>query len=323
MYVDELPIKINLSDDFFDEEVRAGCTVSQQMKEVWAIELDLLSELLRVCGKYNIRISAVQGTLLGAVRHQGFIPWDDDIDMGMLREDYEKLCEVAPYEFKEPYFFQTEYTDHGSLRGHAQLRNSKTTAILVTEKKRYLQFNQGIFIDIFPYDYVINDKSKRIKEQKHIIRLKKLTYVIAYFTDQYYPVYRGIKGATFQILHIIFSFFFRSFNYDILFQKIEVCCKKHQDEKLSHVSFVEQLQKWDCAGRRPKSFFTDLTRIQFEFMQIPVARQYIKLVKRIYGENYMEPVQDKGTTHGEVQFDTRNTYLNYIQRCCDKIGDYS
>ena len=310
----ELPVKINLPDAFFREEVRWGYTVSQQMKEVWAVELDLLSELLRVCDKYGIQISAVQGTLLGAVRHRGFIPWDDDIDMGMLREDYEKLCEVAPAEFKEPYFFQTEYTDHGSLRGHAQLRNSKTTAILMTEKKRYLQFNQGIFIDIFPYDYVLDDKSKRIKEQKHIIRLKKLTYVIAYFTDQYYPVHQGIKGAAFQILHILFLIFFRNYNYDILFQKIEDCCKKHQNEGLSHVSFVEQIQKWDCVGRRPRSFFTDLRRIQFESIKIPAARQHIKLVKRIYGENYMQPPGDKGTTHGEVCFDTRNMYTDYIQR---------
>lgn len=313
MYRDRLPVKIKLPDAFFCEEIREGYTVSRQMKEVWAVELDLLSELLRVCKKYEIRISAVQGTLLGAVRHKGFIPWDDDIDMGMLREDYEKLCEVAPAEFQEPYFFQTEYTDHGSLRGHAQLRNSKTTAILMTEKNRYLKFNQGIFIDIFPYDDVVDDKSKRIKEQKRIIRLKKMIYVIAYFTDQYHPVHKGMKGAAFQAMHILFSIFFGKFHYDKLYRKMEDCCKKHQNEGWEYVSFLEQLQKWDCVGRRPKSFFTDLKRIRFESLRIPVARQSVKLVKRIYGENYKEPLQDRGTTHGAVQFDTRNSYVNYIQ----------
>lgn len=314
MYVDELPVKINLPDDFFDEEVRSGYTVSRQMKEVWAVELDLLSELLRVCSKHNIQISAMSGTLLGAVRHQGFIPWDDDIDMGMLREDYEKLCEVAPVEFQEPYFFQTEYTDHGSLRGHAQLRNSKTTAILMTEKERRLQFNQGIFIDIFPYDYVVDDKKKRLKEQKRIIRLKKITYTIAYFTDQYYPVHKGIKGAAFHVAHIIFLIFLRNYNYDLLFRKIEDCCKRHQDEELSYVSDLGPLQQWKIVGRRHKSFFTDLTWLQFESIQIPVAREYIKLVKKLYGKNYMQPRQDKGTTHGEIQFDTRDTYVNYIAK---------
>ena len=313
MYVDKLPIKMNLPDEFFCEEVKWGYTVSQQMKEIWAVELDLLSELLRICEKHNIQISAVSGTLLGAVRHQGFIPWDDDIDMGMLRKDYEKLCAVASDEFKEPYFFQTEYTDHGSLRGHAQLRNSETTAILMTEQKRYLKFNQGIFIDIFPFDDVADDETTRIKEQKHIIRLKKLTYTIAYFTDQYHPVYKGIKGGFFYIIHLFFSIFLKKFNYDILFQKIEDCCKKHQDEGLLYVSFLEQMQKWDCAGRRAKSFFTDLTWLPFESIQIPVAKQYDKLVEKLFGKNYMQPLQDMGTKHGAVQFDTKNTYLKYIQ----------
>lgn len=313
MHVDKLPIKIKLPDQFFHEEIRCGYTVSKQMKEVWAVELDLLSEVLRVCKKHGIGISAVQGTLLGAVRHKGFIPWDDDIDMGMLREDYEKLCEVAPSEFKAPYFFQTEYTDHGSLRGHAQLRNSETTAILMTEKQRFLQFNQGIFIDIFPFDYVVEDKAKRLKEQKHIIRLKKMIYIIAYFTDQYHPVHKGIKGMAFGVLHMIFSIFLGRFNYDKLYQKMEDCCKKHRHEQLEYVSFLEQLQKWDCVGKRPRSFFTDLKKIRFESIRIPVARQSVKLVKRIYGENYMEPLQDKRTTHGEVYFDTRNSYVNYIR----------
>ena len=181
----------------------------------------------------------------------------------------------------------------------------------------------------------MEDKAKRLKEQKHIIRLKKMIYIIAYFTDQYHPVHKGIKGMAFGVLHMIFSIFLGRFNYDKLYQKMEDCCKKHRHEQLEyvsflenvfesslvpvpffsalHVSFLEQLQKWDCVGKRPRSFFTDLKKIRFESIRIPVARQSVKLVKRIYGENYMEPLQDKRTTHGEVYFDTRNSYVNYIR----------
>ena len=116
-------LNIVLPDGFLNEEVRCGYTVTKQMKEVWAVELDMLEKLLSVCKKHDIKIFASGGTMLGAVRHQGFIPWDDDIDMMMFRDDYEKLCKVAQEEFEYPYFFQTEYTDVGSLRGHAQLRN--------------------------------------------------------------------------------------------------------------------------------------------------------------------------------------------------------
>ena len=105
-------LKISLPEGFLDEEVRDGYKVSHEMKKVWAVELDLLAEFQRVCKKHNIKYIASGGTMLGAVRHKGFIPWDDDIDLMMLREEYEKLCIVAPSEFKHPYYFQTDRTDN-------------------------------------------------------------------------------------------------------------------------------------------------------------------------------------------------------------------
>ncbi|WP_289388996.1 LicD family protein, partial [uncultured Duncaniella sp.] len=112
---------INLS-----EEIRNGYTVSTLSKRVWQIQLDMLGVLLKVCKKYNLKIWAEGGTLIGAIRHKGFIPWDDDIDMIMLRDDYTRLVEVAPIEFKYPYFFQAAETEKNYIRGHAQLRKSDT-----------------------------------------------------------------------------------------------------------------------------------------------------------------------------------------------------
>ena len=166
-------LKIQLPDGFLDEEVRCGYTVTRQRKEVWAVELDLMQEFKRVCNKYNLRYCADGGTLLGAIRHHGFIPWDDDLDIAMLRNDFEKLNEVGPTEFKKPYFWQTEETDRGSARGHAQLRNSDTAGIIKTEyeRQRNNNFNQGIFIDIFPFDTVIDDKEKLAKQDLKRIEL--------------------------------------------------------------------------------------------------------------------------------------------------------
>ena len=138
-----------LSESFFREEIRNDFLVTGERKKIWGIQLDLFFEFKRVCEKYNLKYFLFFGSLLGAVRHNGFIPWDDDIDLGMPREDYEKLLTHADA-FNTPYFLQNHKTDKCFYYSHTKLRNSNTSCI--NRAFKHQPFNQGMDLDIHPID---------------------------------------------------------------------------------------------------------------------------------------------------------------------------
>ena len=133
--------KLNLK-----EEEICNFIVSTKRKKIWQKELDILEKIIQICEKNNIQYSLSGGSLLGAVRHQGYIPWDDDIDIIMKRKEYNNFLNIAEKEFKYPYFIQYYKTEKNYIRGHAQIRNSETTAILENENDC---FNKEIFNEAF------------------------------------------------------------------------------------------------------------------------------------------------------------------------------
>ncbi len=102
---------LQFSDSYFKEETIQGFTISKTMKHAWAAQLEVLRTIMEICEKQNLTCYAFWGTLLGAVRHQGFIPWDDDIDIAMKREDYIKFLQAAGSELPEEYCVLNAYTE--------------------------------------------------------------------------------------------------------------------------------------------------------------------------------------------------------------------
>lgn len=122
----------------------------EMLKKVQQIQLEMAKEIKRVCEENGIRYFLCCGTFLGAVRHKGFIPWDDDMDVGMLRADYEKFCRIAPEKLKPQYCVQSWYTEPGYALPFAKLRMKNT---LYVEAKGTRLRENGFYIDIFPFDY--------------------------------------------------------------------------------------------------------------------------------------------------------------------------
>lgn len=301
-----IQLSIDLPEHFLDEEVRCGYTVTKQMKEIWAVELDLLSQLQRVFEKYNIQYFSYAGTALGAVRHNGFIPWDDDIDLIVSRKNFEKLCKVAKKEFKYPYFFQTEESDYGCATGLAKLRNSETTMILNSHKSRNFKFNQGIFVDIFVYDNIPDDKTERELFFKQIedLKAKALKFRNTFHCDkaELHTLKGKIKNVCENIIRI-------SHIQNPFYKKLSSLCQKYNSVKTEYVQDVFIFPEiWKCSKAK---YYADKIDVSFEFLKLPVPKDSDSYLTELFGD-WRTPRQ-LPPDHGYGSFiDTNKTYKDYL-----------
>lgn len=128
------------------------------LRKVQLVQLEIAKEIRRVCEENGIPYFLCDGTLLGAVRDGGFIPWDDDMDLGMLRRDYEEFCRIAPEKLGKDYCLQTWHTDPNYALPFAKVRKRGT---LFLEAKSSRLRENGFFVDIFPFDYVPESDAER------------------------------------------------------------------------------------------------------------------------------------------------------------------
>ena len=141
------------------------------LRKVQLTLLDIAKEVKRICEDNNIRYFLDSGTLLGAVRHKGFIPWDDDFDFGMMREDYDRFCKVAPSQLSSQFFLQTWDTDDQYAVPFAKVRKKDT---IYLENKANPSLMNGFYVDIFPYDNAPSsdyEKNNMMKSLAHIERI--------------------------------------------------------------------------------------------------------------------------------------------------------
>lgn len=257
------------------------------------LELEALDEIKRICDKNEIRYFLVGGSLLGAVRHQGFIPWDDDLDIGMLREDFERFRRICPEELNEKYAYQSYRTEPSSHYIFDKIRLKNT--YFTTRFSQRFHMENGIFIDILVYDKTAN--SPRI--QKIHIRLLEIwkrainvRWVNVPRKNIHYkatkillPVMRKIP---FLWYHNCFEFLLRIFN-------------KRKDKKYLIDGVGMNLKK----GAFPASWFDNFLEVPFEDRYVPIPEGYDDYLTHWYGTNYMNllPISKRNSGHNMERID--------------------
>lgn len=279
---------------FYRPETRDGYLVTAEMKRVWAAQMTLLAVFDGVCRHRGLTYFAGGGTLLGAVRHGGYIPWDDDIDLFMLREDYDRLL-TSGADFAAPFFLQTAYNDRGYSRGHAQLRLDGTTAILEGERGRY-RFHQGVFIDIFPLDFVPDDPAAQAAQRRRLARWNKWLAATVRYPGS--PHKTALKTAVHYLLSPI--------PYRWIFRGMERECRRYRDTaRVALLSFEPHSDRWVM----PRDAFSGAVYLPFEYTRIPVPVGFDDVLTAAYGD-YRTPRQEP-TYHAGVFFDLHRDWRDY------------
>lgn len=251
------------------------------LRQVQLVQLEILKEVKRICDENNIVYSLEGGTLLGAIRHKGFIPWDDDLDISMVRDEYERFLKIAPEVIKPEYVVQSWYTDEGYGLPFAKVRKRNTLYIEKATEKA--SCNQGIFIDIFPYDEYPDDAKAQEKQRKVYTFYKTLIRAKCHYTPWYED---GTMNWKKYMLYLPFRFLAMFQSKGAMIKKYDVNAKKYNGEghKQLYVQGISAYGRYLVNGE----MFQDEIMVPFEDDEFKAPRDYDKLLTSMYGD-YMTP----------------------------------
>jgi len=270
------------------------------LERLHKVQMEILEDFIAVCDKYDLKYFGVYGTTLGAVRHQGFIPWDDDIDVGMLREDYDKFFEIFEQELSDKYALLTTEIDerYACTVTHVQKKGTK----FISEASQDLKCEQCIFMDIFPYDRVANGKLGQIWQ----LLMTNFWAKLLFLAGTAYPVIplKGILGGMARFGCKVIHYFLKVFKVStkMLYRNyLRVATAYNRDEDKEYVTFFENFGS--VRNKINKNEIFPLKKMKFEYLEIDIPNQYHEYLSRTYGDYMQLPPEDKRVNHMPLVID--------------------
>lgn len=294
-----------------EEEVRDGYRVTAQMKKVWAVQMEMTKRVLDVCSKHGLRIWADGGTLIGCVRHGGYIPWDDDIDLIMPRADYNRLLEIGPSEFNKPFFFQSAFSERAPyLPPHIQVRKDGTTGVTFLQVEDYVaRFHLGIFIDIFALDELpdddgeLDDFTEVLHDQKVRMNYWKRSRFATVTTAWCDSLHREMFG--YRLTH--------TFRRE--WAKFQEIASRYAGTGRQRVANICLFDYKDIIHKKAllKEWYDETVMLPFEDFMLPAPKEYDKVLTTLYGD-YMTPVMSPSLHGGFFALDPDHSYKDIMSK---------
>lgn len=243
--------------------------------------LSIMDEIERICTENNIRYYLAFGSLLGAVRHRGFIPWDDDLDIFMPREDFNRFMDIAPKLLKDKFQLRWANTEKNYFLYFAKVVLRGT---LFCEKKRLQEENEGIFLDIFPLDY--STKYNKVLEIRYflILQIRQLLYV------------KGLRYDN-SLLSVIRKFIAKRCTSVQLLKLLErIANTPYKKNRTCYINFPSSVTLKSQVF--PIEWFGNGRYAEFDGRMYKVPNNPEKILEQTYGANFMElPPESKRVTH--------------------------
>ncbi len=259
-------------------------------------ELDLLKEFVRVCDKHHLKYYLAWGTLLGAVRHQGFIPWDDDIDVCMPYEDYVRFKEVCETELGSEYFYEDWYNHHDCFLHWAKLRKNGTTCM--TRREADLKIHWGVGLDIFPLIKI---------DTMGMSRTRKLANAVLKLILQRSYLPYGEKSFSKKVKGMIYAVIPKAMDEKIVRQ-----CYKILSKSKGNAKYVYDFSDTWARAAWPAEVFGEGVKYQFEDVMLNCPNDVDAYLKQAYGEDYMDiPKVEDRIDHGDIIVDLEKDYTYY------------
>lgn len=269
-----------------------------ELRKAQLLMLKILKEVHRICQENDIKYFLSDGTLIGAVRHNGFIPWDDDLDIGMLRADYEKFCKIAPDKLGNEFVLQTNTSDSGYALQFGKLMLKDTIWLEEARMNTNRQY-VGLFIDIFPYDEIPQNK----KKQKRIFRKYKLYNSMLNIKLNYYSI-RDSKGVLRKSYFIIRKVIVKFLTSEKIASLRDNVCKNSASCETQKL--VTKYGGNFYKNQNSIQAYSDLELHQFEDSQFYIPKNYDNILATLYGSYKELPPEEKRINHGIYKYDFGN-----------------